>query len=237
MAGPRLPSVPPGAAGAAGRLRRASDAWQRARRVGPAERSGCHLWARGHGRDRGCAQRSGRAGMCRAAPAGRAGAGCGRGGAGAPLARWSWPGAVRGGWRGSPPRSAGITWCWGRRGEPPPSSRFSYSFFQSQRSTPARLERGAGLGRAGSAAGSRGAAPQRGRRGSGTSALRCISASDAPSRQHASPAAAAPGGCGSSSSLQLSGDCAWRQVRAGRRSQALGASVPSEPLDGAAAGR
>lgn len=58
-------------------------------------------------------------------------------------------GEARGGWWGSPPRSAGITWCWRREGEPPPSSRFSYSFLQSQRSTPARLERGAGLGRAG----------------------------------------------------------------------------------------
>lgn len=152
----------------------------------------------------------------RGAPRQRLRDGLGAGGAGAPLppslprslnlARpRGAPGEVRGGWRGSPPRSAppASHGAGGGRGEPPPSSRFSYSFFQSQRSTPARLERGAGLGRAGSAACSRGAAPQRRRRGSGTSArcLRCIPASDAPSRLHASPAAAAPGGCGSSSSL------------------------------------
>ncbi|KAK2516368.1 hypothetical protein Q9966_015128 [Columba livia] len=78
----------------------------------------------------------------------------------------------------------------------------------------ARCGAGQGGSRAGSPACSRGASPQRRRRGSGTSARRlcCFPPADAPSRLHASPAAAAPGGCGSFSSLQLSGDCAWLQV-------------------------
>lgn len=137
------------------------------------------------------------------------------------------PGEVR----GSPPRSAGITWCWGREGgaAPQPSLLLQFLPVSALNSGEAGARRGAGLG--GLRRRSRGAAPQRRRRASGTRARRlcCIPASDAPSRLHASPAAAAPGGCGSSSSLQLSGDCAWRQVRAPLRSPSpeLAASVPS----------
>lgn len=98
-----------------------------------------------------------------------------------------------------------------------------------------------GAGQGGLRACCRGASPR-------TSARRprCLPPSDAPSRLHASPAAAAPGGCGSSSSPQLSGDCAWLQVRGSaalprrrlRRARAARRCfVPSQALDGAGAGR
>lgn len=179
MAGPRLPSVPPGDAGAAGRLWEASDASQRGPACqSPQTRSGCHLWAsggRGHERLRGESRHgAGSVPEPRSRSAG-GGRGCdeqprraeGRGVPPQRRARWTRtrrcegsppslnfarprgaPGEVRGGWRGSPPRSAGITWCWGREGGAAPQLSLLLQFLtvSALNSGEAGARRGAGQG-------------------------------------------------------------------------------------------
>lgn len=95
----------------------------------------------------------------RGAPRQRLRDGLGAGGAGAPLppsvprslnlARpRGAPGEVRGGWRGSPPRSAGITWCWGREGGAAPQLSLLLQFLpvSALNSGEAGARRGAGQG-------------------------------------------------------------------------------------------